>query len=133
MITYGGSKLEVGDWNVQPVSSAVAPAPANSSPVAQVQRVIPMQFQGEWNMRLEDCGVPVSDGRLLIGLNRINFYESFGNVQEVLTQGDLKMMVMAEYSSEGETYTETNFFELSSDRSALTHRDTKAVRYRCPG
>jgi len=129
VITYGGSQLEVGDWNVQPFSSA----PGNRSPVAQVQRVIPMQFQGKWNVALESCGVPASEGRLLIGLNRIDFYESFGNVQEVVTQGNLKMTVMSEYSSEGETYTETDSFELSSDRLALTHSDTNVVRYRCLG
>ena len=131
VITYGGSKLEVGGWNVEPFPSAEAATPANSNPVAQVQSVIPMQFQGEWNFSLEGCGVGHSDGRLVIGLNRIEFYESFGNVQEVIAQGDLKMTVTAEYSSEGETFTRTNSFQLSSDRSTLTHIETGAVRYPC--
>lgn len=131
VITYGGSKLEVAGWNVQPFSSPEAAKPTDRTPVAQVQSVIPMQFQGEWNSGLQGCGVPHSDGRLLIGLNRIEFYESFGTVLEVVTQGDLKMMVTSEYASEGETYTETDSFELSSDRSALTHSDTNVVRYRC--
>ena len=133
VITYGGSRLEVGDWNVQSIPSDVAATPANSNPVAQVQSVIPMQFQGEWNASLEGCGWPGSDVRLQIGLNRIDFYESFGNVQEVITQGDLEMTVTAEYSSEGETFTGTDSFELSSDRSTLTHIETGFVRYRCPG
>ena len=131
VITYGGSRLEVGGWNVQPFSSAEAATPADSSPVAQVQSVIPMQFQGEWNSGLEGCGVPYSEGRLLIGLNRIEFYESSGTVLEVVTQGDLEMMVTSEYASEGEIYTETDSFQLSSDRSVLTHSDVNVVRYRC--
>jgi hypothetical protein len=128
VITYGGSQLEVGDWDIQ---STVAAAPANSSAAAEVQNVIPMQFQGEWN-GLEFCETQGSDGRLEIGLNRIQFYESFGNVQEVITQGDLKMTVTAEYSSEGSTFTRTDSFELSSDRATLTHIETGSVRDRCP-
>jgi hypothetical protein len=133
VITYGGSKLEVGDWSVQTASPTVAEAPANSNSEVQVQSVIPMQFQGEWDMGLEGCGSGLSDGRLQIGLNRIEFYESFGNVEEVIVQGDGKMTVTAEYSSEGETFTRTSSFELSSDRSTLTHIETNTVRYRCPG
>jgi hypothetical protein len=144
VITYGGSKLEVGDWDVQPADSIVAEAPANSGSVeaeasansdsaVQVQSAIPMQFQGEWNMGLEGCGVTYSDGRLQIGLNRIDFYESFGNVEEVIVQGDSKMTVTSEYRSEGETFTETDSFELSGDRSTLTHIETDVTRYRCPG
>ena len=131
VITYGGSKLEVGDWNVQPFFSAEAATPADRSSIAQVQSVIPMQFQGEWNSGLKGCGLPSSDGRLLIGLNRIEFYESSGTVLEVVTQGDHKIMVTAEYASEGEIYTQTDSFQLSSDRSVLTHSDANVVRYRC--
>ena len=131
VITYGGSELEVGDWDVQPFPSAEATTPADSSPVAQVQDVIPMQFQGHWD-GLELCDVPTSDGQMHIGLNRIQIYETSGNVLEVVSNGDLEMIVTAEYSSEGETWTETDSFQLSSDRSALTHSGTNVVRYRCP-
>lgn len=132
VITYGGSQLEVGDWNIQPFSSAEAATQTDSSPVAQVQSVIPMQFQGEWDASLESCGIPISDGRLRIGLNRIEFYETGGPVLEVVTKGDLEMLVTAEYASEGEIWTETNSFQLSSDRSALIDSGTNIVRYRCP-
>jgi len=110
----------------EPTAPQPDPTPSESS-------VIPMQFQGEWDLALEGCGLPVSEGRLQIGPDRIEFYESFGNVQEVITEGDLKMTVTAEYSSEGEIFTRTDSFELSSDRSTLTHSDTNSVRYRCPG
>lgn len=133
VITYGGSKLEVGDWNVQPAAAGEAATSTDSEPVAQVQSAIPMQFQGEWNAGLEGCGVPYSDGRLLIGLDQIDFYESSLTVLEVVTRGDLEMTVTSDYSSEGEIYyNETDSFQLSSDRSALTHSDTNVVRYRCP-
>ncbi|MEM9542584.1 MAG: hypothetical protein AAGA60_24215 [Cyanobacteria bacterium P01_E01_bin.42] len=118
----------VASSSQQPAPTAAAPA---SNPVAQAQSEIPVQFQGEWNLSTEDCGVPGSDGRLQIEPNRINFYESSGNVQEAIVQGDLKMTVTAEYSGEGETFTRTHSFELSSDRSVLTDRDTNAIRYRC--
>lgn len=121
------------ETDVQTAASTVAEAPANSNSEVQVQSAIPMQFQGEWNMGVEGCGVSYSDGRLQIGLDRIDFYESSGNVQEVIVQGDTKMTVTAEYSSEGETFTRTSSFELSSDRSTLTHIETNTVRDRCPG
>lgn len=111
-------------------TSSALEAPANSNLGLQVSE-IPLQFQGEWNLSSEDCGVPGSDGRLQIGLNRIDFYETFGNVQEAIVQGDLKMTVTAEYASEGEIFTRTDSFELSSDRSVLTHSDTNVIRYRC--
>jgi hypothetical protein len=134
VITYGGAQLEVGDWNVQSIPPGVAAAPADSS---QVQSVIPMQFQGEWTagVDLAGCGTPGSDGRLQIGLDRVDFYESSGNVQEVVTQGELKVTVTAEYSSEGSTFTEAKSFELSSDRATLTRIDEDGFsnQYRrCP-
>ena len=131
VITYGGAELEVGDWNIQSSSSAQAVTPADSTTVVQVQSAIPTQFQGEWNVNLEGCGVPSSDGRLFIGLDRIEFYDSRGTVLEVVTRGDLEMTVTSDYSSEGETFTETDSFQLSSDRSALTDNGTNVVRYRC--
>jgi hypothetical protein len=133
VITYGGSKLEVGDWSVQTAASTEAEAPANSGSVAQVQSVIPAQFQGRWDRDLENCDVPYSTGQLTFGLDQIDGYESFGMVQEVIAQGDSKITVTAEARSEGETFTRTSSYELSSDRSTLTHIETDVARYRCPG
>jgi hypothetical protein len=77
--------------------------------------------------------VPYSTGQLTFGLDQIDGYESFGTVQEVIVQGDSKMTVTGEHSSEGFFFTRTNSYELSSDRSTLTHIETNTVRYRCPG
>ena len=134
VITYGGSKLEVGDWGIQDAASAQAPALANNSDadlVVETREAIPMQFQGEWDISLEGCGVPYSDGRLVIGLNRLEFYESSGAVLEVSVRGDREMTVTAEYSSEGEIFTATDPFRLSGDGSSLTDLDAGFVRYRC--
>lgn len=131
--TYGGSRLEVGDWNIQPFSAVVAAAPASSSPVAQTQSTIPTQFVGEWNRNLEECGVSYSTGKLDIETDKIGFYESVSTGLEVIPQGDLKMTVMGEYFGEGAAFTRTHSFELSSDRSTITtNGDPRSARYRCP-
>jgi len=131
VITYGGSDLEVGDWNIQSSVSAQAATPIDNDTIDYVHNAIPMQFQGEWNASLEGCGEPNSDGRLLVGLDQIEFYDSSGTVLEVMTEEELEMMVTSEYSSEGETFIETDSFQLSSDRSTLTDTNTGIVRYRC--
>ncbi len=128
VITYGGAQLEVGDWNVQPAAASAAATPDDSS----VQNVIPMQFQGLWDSGLEICSSPLSDGRLLIGLDRLDFYESSASVVVVVTRGELEMTVTAEYSGEGSVWTESRNFQLSSDLSTLTNLDNNTVKYRCP-
>lgn len=130
LITYGSDELKFNDWNIYPLTAAT---PTEGDLVTESRSAIPVQFQGTWdweNGRYE-CGSPLSEGNLVIGLNRLKFYESSGSVSEVLVTGDLEMTTTAEYSGEGSTWTETDTFQLSPDYSTLTDVGTGAVRIRC--
>ena len=55
--------------------------------IAPFKRVatVPIQFQGEWNVVLHECGTVLNDSRLVIGATSICYYESSGLVQAVVT------------------------------------------------
>ncbi len=102
---------------------------------AQQQQVVPDRFQGEWNFNLDFCGSsPPSEGRLVIGADRIQFYESAGPVRNVVTHGNSDLELTIELSGEGETWLSDNYFRLSDDRKSLTtitNGNLGYVRYRC--
>ena len=127
--TFGGSELQFGEWSIYSLSAST---PADSSAITQEGRSeIPTQFQGEWNADLAGCGSLASDGRLVIEPNKLQFYESTAIPSQILVAGDLELTVTAEYSAEGDIFTETDSFLLSSDSKTLTHTQTDIVRYRC--
>lgn len=132
VITYGGSRPEVANWNLQSVADASSDSA--DPEIAIVQSTIPVQFQGLWDANVAGCSNPGSDGRLRVEADRLQFYESSGPVTEVIMQGDLDATVYLELSGEGMTWTDINKLELSGDRNALTITSDgfESVRYRCP-
>lgn len=117
-----------------------APAPAASLPTSTADSAhptteIPAPFQGEWNLRLEDCGGRESDGRLVIAGQELELHESRGEVVSVEVAGDT-LTVSAAMSGEGETWEEVYRFRLSPDGQALQQpvsQDDEGVRrLRCP-
>ena len=102
---------------------------------ADQQQTIPTRFQGKWDFNLESCSSRVSEGRLVIGANRIQFYESGGSVRDVVTRGNFDLELSIELSGEGETWISDQYFRLSDDRKSLTditRGNPGFVRYRCP-
>jgi hypothetical protein len=96
-------------------------------------QTIPARFQGQWVGNLGDCG-KLSDTNLKISANRVDFWESFGTVRSVKTQGTSDLYVTANFSSEGENYSETVHFRLSNNQKALTtigDDGSQFTRYRC--
>ena len=101
---------------------------------------IPTRFHGEFNSAIIDCGTGLSDMRLRISATKIRFYESEGTVQSILTQPNGEIVMLAEYSGEGETWIAMDQFALSADGRRLTVRNPKSeqtaqqnsVRIRCP-
>lgn len=103
--------------------------------VAAQQQTIPAQFLGKWDFDLESCNSPVSEGRLIMSADRVEFYESGGLVQKVVTHGNSDLELSIELSGEGETWTSDNYFRLSDDQKSLTditNGEPGFVRYRCP-
>jgi hypothetical protein len=100
---------------------------------AELQKVMPSQFVGEWNTELKYCGTDGSDSRLIISPGKIQFYESVGPILAIVTQGKSTVVMIAELSGEGETWLSSSHFSLSADKSKLTDttNDLNFVRYRC--
>ncbi|WP_299405930.1 hypothetical protein [Acaryochloris sp. IP29b_bin.148] len=71
--------------------------------------------------------------RLEIAPQKIQFYESQGPVQEVVSDGQTTLKVKVELSGEGETWLSEREFQLSEDQNTLTaiDGDNTLVRYRC--
>lgn len=138
VITANGASLEVFDWDVStPVDGDRSLSTAARTPVNQADGpevvVIPAAFQGEWHGDPAYCTDPNVPGRLVVQMNRLNWWETYGVVEAVTIRGDREIVVTAEGSGEGETFIGTWTFRLSEDGSALTDVDADVVKYRCFG
>lgn len=81
---------------------------------------IPREFWGEYNEVLSDCGTGNNDSRLRISWNTVHFYESSGELKELLRQDDGSIVVIAEHNGEGQTWQSVYQLRLSEDRNTLT-------------
>ena len=102
---------------------------------ANQQQTIPESFRGKWDFNLQSCNSPVSEGRLIISADRVQFYESDGPVQKVVTHSNSDLELSIELSGEGETWISDRYFRLSDDQKSLTdltNGNSGFVRYRCP-
>lgn len=101
---------------------------------------IPRAFWGEYNDRLEDCGIGNNDSTLGISRDHLEFHESTGELREMIRHSDGTVTVLAEHHGEGQTWTSVYQLRLSADRSRLTviHPQTSEMeqfefsRLRCP-
>jgi len=96
---------------------------------------IAVQFRGEWNAKIEDCGTGNNDSRLVIGTNKIEFYESTGIVRAAFMHGPFETLIVADMTGEGSTWLDSYKFILAGDGHYLSSPSadgTRFVRYRCP-
>lgn len=129
-----------GDNGDDATANIAAPAPGNAiaaAPPGEPRRLeaIPEDFLGAWNFALEDCGEAASEGGLVMGADRIEYYESVATVEAVSSAAEGSIMVTAGFTGEGETWTERLGYELNAtgDRLTTTTEDGSiSVRMRCP-
>jgi hypothetical protein len=81
---------------------------------------LPREYWGEYNEMLKDCGTGNNDSRLRISWNTIRFFESTGELTELLRQPDGSIVVVAKHSGEGQTWQSIYQLRLSDDRQVLT-------------
>ena len=101
---------------------------------------IPRPFWGEYNEKIEDCGTGNNDSRLRISWDRIRFYETTGELQELLRLPDGSLLVVTKHVGEGQTWMNVYKLSLSSNGAILTitHPQTQEIeqfssdRFRCP-
>lgn len=119
----------------------VAAALASGSAKPGEVFAVPRQFWGEYNTKLADCGSSRNDSRLVIERNTLHFYESDGELREVIVLGPGQIVALMDFEGEGEKWTGMNRFTLSKDGKALVMTIPKSpelaqsnfTRLRCPG
>ena len=101
---------------------------------------IPRPFWGEYNEVLHDCGTGNNDTRLRISWDRLRFYESEGDLRELIRHPDGSVTIAAEHRGEGQTWRTLYNLRLSPDsfRLTVTHaqdgeiEQVESTRFRCP-
>lgn len=98
-------------------------------------QAVPEQFLGSWGTSLTDCGAEADDTALHIGTSHISYHESSGPLRAVVVRGTKEVALVAELTSEGETWLNASAFILSLDSNQLTQRlgvnGEPLVRVRC--
>jgi hypothetical protein len=111
------------------VAAGVSVSSGSKATAAELQRVIPERFRGEWQDSRHLCGSAINmETRLLLQAGTVSFYESGGPT------------VATALAGEGQTWLDLRRFLLSPDQSTLTDvthaggpdQDKPFVRKRCP-
>ncbi len=120
---------------------AAAVSTGSNATAAELQRVIPERFRGEWQDSRHPCGSPIKrETRLLLQAGTVTFYESGGPAVAVVTSGTSELALITALAGEGQTWLDLRRFLLSPDQSTLTDvthtgspdQDKPFVRKRCP-
>ena len=91
---------------------------------------IPPKFWGEYNSDLKYCETALSDMRLRISGNKIQFYESTGILKGQILQKNGDIIIFAEFKGEGQIWSDILQLSLSSDQKMLTvtHPSTSEIK-----
>lgn len=137
-----GSPVEDDDASFNTLDGVLpdaAPQPPTSGEDGADERegvasAIPARFRGEWTEEPSACGSGDSVTRLRIGADALRFYESIAKVREVEVVSDGVIEVTADYSGEGQTWTNQSRLSLSPEGDTLTVAGEGATmtRSRCP-
>jgi len=108
---------------------------SGSSAASEPAESMPVQFIGEWNAVVADCGTGNNDSVLEIEADHISYWESDGPIRAIVAHGRYEVALIAELSGEGETWLTTAQFKLSPREDKLVSTSIPGrefVRYRCP-
>ena len=96
---------------------------------------VPDRFVGHWAGSVDSCVSDADDMKLRIGTRHISYWESEGPIRAAVVRGDNELALIAELSSEGETWLAIAKFEIGQDGRTLIDRttepDQEIVRYKC--
>jgi hypothetical protein len=114
------------------------PPPLQPTPSASPVGTFPASFQGRWGLVPADCepGRADAKGLMEVDAKTLRFYESRGTVTRFVQPRPGRIEATLAMTGEGQEWTRTDAFTLSSDGKALIReeRDPPAsLRYaRCP-
>ncbi len=89
---------------------------------------IPVAFRGNWSGSKASCTKAGDDLRLAVSANSLTFYESVGEVTSVKQVAPNQVKLSADYSGEGNTWSENSTLMLADGGNALTIGKMKRVR-----
>lgn len=117
----------------EPTAAKVdAPSPAATEAplfsVAGGQTTLPAPFIGEWDASLEGCDAEYSDMHLTVSAGNMRFWESDGSPTTIEQDGINAIIVAADFSGEGETWTRKLRMALADAGETLMIDDVKRVR-----
>ncbi|MCJ2182254.1 hypothetical protein MTR62_06005 [Novosphingobium sp. 1949] len=95
--------------------------------------VIPKAFQGHWEEDTRYCSAP-TDATLTLTATELHGWEAEGKVTKVEDVGPRAIVISADFSGEGETWSSSERYELSADGTMMTtaNEQTTFQRFRCP-
>lgn len=89
---------------------------------------IPVAFRGNWSGSKASCAKAGDDMRLAVSADSLTFYESVGEVTSVKQVAPNRIQLSADYSGEGNTWSENSTLVLADDGNALTIGNMRRVR-----
>lgn len=103
--------------------TAPAPGPDPAPPAASGD--IPAAIQGRWGMAPADCEPGRSDakGLLVIGPNRLEFYESVGVLGDVAERSASSIRAIYDFTGEGMSWQRDQQLELRDGGDTLVRRE----------
>ena len=120
-----------------PISSLDQPPPPPMADLGAA-RPVPEKFRGVWDFVDGNCD-PYSDMRIVVGANRLEFYESAGEVNGFEQPDDDTIVLDLSMEGEGETWEERTRLELVDGGKFLEAIDVSSYgrgqslrRTRCP-
>lgn len=97
---------------------------------------IPKVFQGTWDANDEACKTKYSDMRLVISALAVDYWESSGNLIEVIELKNTSLIARFAFSGEGESWeSKVTYFLLNEGNKLVQAFDDglRVSRIRCPG
>lgn len=112
------SEVPVGDDGAIIEPSEDKTARADVDAVSMQVDGVPERFLGVWDYVEGSCD-PMSDLRMDLRADRIEFYESFGEITDVERVSDNEIVVSLAMEGEGETWTQSTRFTLEDGGERL--------------
>lgn len=82
--------------------------------------VFPERYRGVWDPNPEACGHRSSDARLVIDQDTVEYWESSGQITEILKDNVYELRVKLEMVGEGEEWVKLAVYKLSKSSSVIT-------------
>jgi len=118
-----GDRSEDADETAAPGTEAAAPAPEPTATTSPTE--IPAAIRGRWGLTSVDCepGRDDAKGLLTITADKLEFYESVGELDDIREVADDRIHASFDFTGEGMEWERTMALELQETGAALVRRE----------